>query len=205
MYITYGESKLMNEQTITKATGNIADYSFPVWARLLHAGMAIFGIAAYLSAELAEHAEGDSTGYLIHAYLGLSLMSVLAIRFMDGYGSRGVMGFRGWFPFSRSQFQLAVEDVGQLLQFKMPHRLAHQGITGVVQAAGLLIFMWMAITGTGIYFLGAADSGFGEILEELHEVGEALVPLYLLLHIGSVFLHSLAGTPVWQKMWKFGK
>ena len=195
----------MNDETINIATGNIADYSFPVWARLLHAGMAIFGIAAYLTAELAEHAEGDSIGYLIHAYIGLSLMSVLAIRFMAGYGSRGVMRFKGWFPFSRSQFGLAVEDVGQLLQLNMPHRSAHQGITGVVQAAGLLIFMWMAITGTGIYFLGAAASGFGEVLEELHEVGESLVPLYLLLHIGSVFLHSMAGTPVWQKMWKFAK
>jgi cytochrome b561 len=195
----------MNERTINGAIGNIADYSFPVWARLLHTGMAVFGIAAYLTAELAEHAESDSTGYLIHAYLGLSLMSVLTIRFMTGYGSHGVMGFKGWFPFSRSQFQPAVEDVGQLLQLKMPHRSAHQGITGVVQAAGLLIFMWMAITGTGIYLLGGAESGFGEILEELHEVGEGLVPLYLLLHVGSVFLHSMAGTPVWQKMWKFGK
>jgi cytochrome b561 len=195
----------MNDETINKTIGNTVDYSFPVWARLLHAGIAIFGVAAYLSAELAEHAEGDSTGYLIHAYLGLSLMSVLAIRHMAGYGSRGVMGFKGWFPFSRRQFRLAVEDVGQLLQLKLPYRSAHQGITGVVQAAGLLIFMWMAMTGTGIYFLGGAASGYGEILEELHEVGEGLVPLYLLLHVGSVLLHSMAGTPVWQKMWKFAK
>ena len=180
---------------------NDHDYQFPLWAKLLHAGMAVFGITAYLTAELAEHADTASTGYLVHAYLGLSLMSVIAIRFMAGYSSSGIMRFRGWFPFSREQFRLALEDTGQLLQLKMPHRSAHEGISGVVQAAGLIIFAWMAVTGTGMYFLGGA----GEILEELHEVGEGLVPLYLLLHVGSVFLHSFAGTPVWQKMWKFGK
>jgi cytochrome b561 len=42
-----------------------------------------------------------------------------------------------------------------------------------------------------------------EIIEELHEVGEALIPLYLALHVGSVLVHSLAGRPIWQRMWKF--
>ena len=41
-------------------------------------------------------------------------------------------------------------------------------------------------------------------LVKLHEVGELLLLLYLVLHVGSVVLHSLLGSPIWQRMWKFG-
>jgi ABC-type uncharacterized transport system YnjBCD permease subunit len=51
---------------------------------------------------------------------------------------------------------------------------------------------------------GGPESELFEIIEELHEVGEVLIPVYLALHVGSVVVHSLAGHPIWQRMWKFG-
>jgi cytochrome b561 len=180
-------------------------YTFPNWARLLHAGMAIFGIAAYLTAELAEDTASTSTGYLLHAYLGLSLLAVILIRTLTGMTAGGVMNFKGWFPFSREQFWLAVEDIRNLVQMRIPERSVHQGLAALVQSAGLIIFLWMGVTGAGLFVLNGSESELAEALEELHEVGEDLIPIYLFLHIGAVVLHTLAGKPVWQKMWKFGK
>lgn len=80
----------------------------------------------------------------------------------------------------------------------------HEGLAGLVQTAGLLVFGWMAITGSGLFIM-ANDSGseLMELVEELHEIGEGIIPLYLLVHVGAVFAHSLVGKPVWQRMWRF--
>ncbi len=59
------------------------DYSYPLYAKILHFGMAGFGIAAFLTGELAE--EGSNTlGYLLHAYLGLSLATFMMLRLNTG-------------------------------------------------------------------------------------------------------------------------
>ena len=42
-----------------------------------------------------------------------------------------------------------------------------------------------------------------EAVEEVHEIGEALIPLYLTFHVGSVIVHSMAGNPIWKRMWQF--
>ena len=99
-----------------------------------------------------------------------------------------------------------MEDLRGLLTLKFNKRGPHQGIAGLVQAVGLLIFAWMAVTGSGIYLLGGnAESALFEVVEEAHEVGEGLVPLYLVLHVGAVILHTLVRKPVWQHMFKFGR
>lgn len=80
----------------------------------------------------------------------------------------------------------------------------HEGIAGLVQAVGLLAFGWMAITGTGLFiFGGELESDLIELVEELHEIGEGIIPLYLALHVGAVLAHSIAGKPVWKRMWAF--
>jgi hypothetical protein len=62
----------------------------------------------------------------------------------------------------------------------------------------------MGMTGTVLFFLdNTVSGGWLELVEELHEVGEVMIPVYLALHIGSVLLHSLSGRPIWQRMWKF--
>jgi len=179
------------------------DYAYPLYAKLMHAGMALFGVTAFLTAELAEHGS-DSPGYYIHAYLGLSLALFIVLRLITGIGPSGSMRFSGWSPFSVKQWRLALKDIRSLGRLQVPARGMHEGLSGLTQAFGLMLFGWMGLTGTAIFMLdGGSGRRLFEVMEELHEVGEALIPLYLAFHVGSVIVHSLAGKPIWQRMWKF--
>ena len=77
----------------------IPDYSYPWYAKLLHLGMAGFGIAAFLTGEFAEDGS-NSVGYLIHAYLGLSLATFVLLRVLSGVIGSGPLRFSEWSPFS---------------------------------------------------------------------------------------------------------
>ena len=177
------------------------NYSLP--AKLIHLGVAGFGITAYLTAELAEGGT-QSSGYLLHAYLGLSLAAMMLLRLGAGSGRSPSLGFRNWHLFSRAQWRMVFEDLRSLVTFKVSDRGRHEGLAGLVQALGLLVFAWMAVTGTGLYLLGGGvETTLFEAVEEAHEVGEGLIPLYLLLHIGAVFLHTIIRQPVWQRMFRF--
>ena len=181
---------------------NKQEYTYPAYARLIHAGLALFGIAAFLTGELAEDG-ADSSAYYIHAYLGLSLAACILLRAIVGLAGPAAMRFSSWSPLSRRQWQLASEDVHSLMRLQVPERGMHQGLAGITQAFGLILFGWMGMTGAVLYFLGGGNALF-EVVEELHEVGEALIALYLAVHVGSVVAHSLAGKPIWQRMWKIG-
>jgi len=181
------------------------DYTYPLTARLLHMGMAVLGIAAYLTAEGAEDGY-ESTAYLLHAWLGLSLAGFLAARLICGFAGPETLRFSGWSPLSGKQWRLALADLGCLIRFRVPQRGLHEGLAGITQALGILLFAWMGFTGTWMYLLGGGpESDLFEAIEEAHEVGETLIPLYLLLHVGSVVVHSLAGHPIWQRMWSLRK
>jgi cytochrome b561 len=179
------------------------DYSYPWYAKLLHLGMAAFGIAAYVTGELAEDGY-NSLGYLFHAYLGLSLATFVLMRVLRGLVGPGPLRFSDWSPLSRRQWTIALQDLGNLVRFRVPERGMHEGLAGLTQAFGIAIFAWMGATGIGLFLLGGGpETELFEVAEEYHEVGEALIPLYLALHVGSVFVHSLAGNPIWRKMWTF--
>lgn len=181
------------------------DYTYPGYAKIIHAGMAIFGITAFLTGEIAENGTG-STGYYIHTYLGLSLAVFVLVRLYAGISGSGPMRFYGWSPFSSNQWKLTLEDVQSLIQLKVPERGMHEGLSGITQAFGLMLFGWMGLTGIGLFILGdGVEDSLFELIEELHEVGEALIPLYLALHVGSVLVHSMAGKPIWDRMWRFRK
>ncbi len=181
------------------------DYSYPWYAKVLHLGMAGFGIAAFLTGELAEGGS-NSLGYLLHAYLGLSLMTFVLLRVLRGVAGPGPLHFSGWSPLSRRQWTMALHDLGSLARFHIPERGMHDGLAGLTQAFGIAIFAWMGATGTGLFLLRSGlENELFEVVEEFHEVGEALIPLYLALHVGSVLLHSLAGNPRWRKMWTFSE
>ena len=181
----------------------IQDYSYPWYAKLLHMGMAGFGIAAFLTGEFAEDGS-NSLGYLLHAYLGLSLATFVLLRFLRGVVGSGPLLFSDWSPLSRRQWRLALEDLRSLIRFQVPERGMHEGIAGLTQAFGIAVFAWMGATGSGLFLLGGGpESELFEVVEEIHEVGEALIPLYLTLHVGSVLLHSLAGHSIWRRMWTF--
>jgi cytochrome b561 len=179
------------------------DYTFPLSAKILHGGMAIFGITAFLTGELAEDGLG-STGYYLHAYLGLSLTAFILLRILHGFAGSGPMRFSAWSPFSSRQWSLALQDARSLIRLRVPERGMHEGLAGLTQLFGIILFCWMGVSGTGLFLLGdGPEVSLFEIVEELHEVGESLIPLYLVLHVGSVLVHSMAGKPIWQRMWKF--
>ncbi|MGI9227801.1 MAG: cytochrome b/b6 domain-containing protein [Gammaproteobacteria bacterium] len=170
----------------------------PVWIKWIHLGLAVFGILAYLTGELAEHS--NSFGYLLHAYLGLTLLFVLLCRFFYGFwGQRGYR-FSNWFPYKKSYLATLKEDINDLIRLKFPKRQDHRGFAGLVQAFGLVIFAWMAVTGTIMFVTNVTDDS---ILSELHEVGEGLIPLFLGLHLGAVALHMLSGHNLVSRMIPF--
>jgi cytochrome b len=180
------------------------DYTYPLYAKILHFGMAGFGIVAFLTGELAEDGS-NSLGYLLHAYLGLSLAVFVLLRLLRGLIGSGPLRFSDWSPISRHQWKSALQDIRDLLRFRVPERGMHEGLAGLTQAFGIAIFGWMGATGTGLFLLGGGPEGeLFEVVEEIHEVGETLIPLYLALHVGSVLMHSLAGNPIWRRMWTFG-
>jgi cytochrome b len=184
---------------------NTTNYSYTIPARIIHMGLAFFGIFAYLTAEGAEHSD-SGFGYQLHAYLGLTLMAIIILRVFRGYSGPAEMRFSSWSPFNKSQWTVAIADMKNLLQIKIPDRGMHEGLAGLVQAFGLIIFAWMGATGTALYFID--ESSFEtlyEIFEETHEVGESLIPLFLVLHVGAVVAHTLAGKSNWKKMWSFSK
>lgn len=184
---------------------NASNYSYSILDKIIHIGLAIFGITAYLTAEGAEHSDGGF-GYQLHAYLGLALMAIILLRIFRGYTGSADMRFSSWSPFSKSQWARAIKDAKNLVLLKMPERGMHEGLAGLLQAFGLVIFAWMGATGTVLYFIDESMNGMlYEIFEEAHEVGESLIPLFLILHVGAVIAHTLTGYPVWKRMWSFNK
>ncbi len=195
---------LLNEHIVCEEENvmTVQDYSYPWYAKVLHMGMAGFGITAFLTGEFAEDG-ADTLGYLLHAYLGLSLAAFVLIRVLWGLIGVGPLRFSDWSPLSRDQWTTALQDLRSLVSFHVPERGMHEGIAGLTQVFGIAIFAWMGATGTGLFLLGGdPESNLFEVVEEIHEIGEALIPLYLALHVGSVVLHSLAGNPIWRRMWK---
>lgn len=182
---------------------NDEKYTYPAYVRIIHLGLALFGITAFLTGELAEDG-GASIGYLLHSYLGLSLACMMFLRILVGFTSTKALSFKGRAPFSKQQWVFALEDFRTLLKLKIPERPMHQGLAGMTQVFGLLIFFWMSLTGTLLFMLGSGvDSGLFEFVEEVHEVGESLIPFFLVLHIGAVVLHTLCGKPIWKKMFNY--
>ncbi len=178
-------------------------YEYPTYAKLIHLGLAVFGIAAYLTSELADD-DITAIGYLLHSYLGLSVAAIIILRLVVGVVPQGTLSFKGWSPCSIKQWQLSLDDFRSLLSLKVPERERHQGLSGMTQAFGLFMFTWMSLTGVALFMLGSGtESKAFEFIEEVHEVGETLIPLYLFLHVGAVALHMLCGKPIWKKMFKF--
>jgi len=181
------------------------NYRYSLPAKIIHMGLAIFGIISYLTAEGAEHSD-VGFGYQLHAYLGLTLMTFIIIRVLHTYNGTAEMRSSSWSLFSKSQCTKTIDDVKNLLQLEIPERGMHEGLAGLVQAFGLITFAWMGVTGTALYFINESINGtLYEIFEESHEVGESLIPLFLLLHVGAVVVHTLSGKPNWKRMWSFNK
>jgi cytochrome b561 len=84
-------------------------YTYSTYAKVIHLGLAFFGVAAFLTCEPEEDG-GDSLGYLLHSYLGLSLASMILIRILIGFTSSQILSFNDWSTFSKQQWKFALED-----------------------------------------------------------------------------------------------
>jgi cytochrome b561 len=72
----------------------------------------------------------------------------------------------------------------------------------MVQAFGLAVFAWMALTGSLMaLFLtpGRKAGGLVHAVKEMHESGLWFVVAFLAVHAGAVLLHALSGDHRWRK------
>jgi len=106
-------------------------------------------------------------------------------------------------PWTRSRFKLVIEDVRSLLRFRVPDHPTHVGLSGLLQALGLLLFLWLGVSGSSNAIAitpGVKLTGWLRVIKHWHQIGNVLVPAYSILHVGGTVAHSLAGKQVWKKM-----
>ncbi|MDH3286905.1 MAG: cytochrome b/b6 domain-containing protein [Betaproteobacteria bacterium] len=175
-----------------------------VVTRLLHLALVVFGLAAWLTGDLADGYErGVSLGFAIHSWLGIGASAAVGLRLAWGIVGPRSARFSSWLPVTRDRLRLVVEDLHTLLRFRIPERAPHQGLAGVVQSIGLLIFAWVSATGSVLFFTlepGVRPGPWLDFVKELHEVGETLIPAFLAVHVGATIAHALAGDRGWRIM-----
>lgn len=179
-------------------------YDIDIVTRVLHLALAVFGVAAWLSGDLSDYEEGSaSLGFILHSWLGIAASSALGLRIVWGVIGPSGARFSSWVPVTRERWRLVLEDLGWLLRLRIPERPAHQGLAGVVQSFGLIVFAWSAVTGSVLFFSlepGVRPGAWLDLLKELHEAGETLIPAFLAIHVAATVVHALAGDVRWRRM-----
>ena len=175
-----------------------------VFSRVIHLGILVPGLSAWLTGELAgDFEKAKHLGFTVHKWLGITLAVFVCLRLIYGLLGPRTYRFAQWLPYTKDRLKAAWEDVLGLLRFRLPDRPTHIGLAGLVQAFGLALFVWMALTGTLMFFYlvpGQKARGVMHFIEEIHEIGESLIPIFLILHVGAVILHALFGRQLWRPM-----
>ena len=175
-----------------------------VVTRFLHLALVVLGLAAWLTGDLAgDYERGASLGFSVHRWLGIGAAVAVGLRLVWGVVGPRSARFASWLPVTRDRLRLVVEDLQALLRFRIPERAAHEGLAGVVQAIGLLIFAWVAATGSVLFYAlepGLRPGPVLDFVEELHKVGETLIPAYLAVHVGATLVHALTGDRRWRSV-----
>ena len=176
--------------------------------RLIHLALALLAIAALLSGQFAgDYRRAIHTGFDVHRWIGLSMALALGARFVWGFIGPKQVRFASWVPLTRERLALCIEDLRELLHFRLPVRESHEGLSGLVQAIGLVAFAWLAITGAILFVWlepGIRAGGWLRAVKELHEGGQVVAIAYVAIHAGAVLLHSLTGHPVLRRMLPWG-
>ena len=174
------------------------------FVRFLHLGILTCGLLAYLTSDWAgDYEHVKHLGFNVHKWLGMGLAFFIALRLFYGLVGPANVRFKHWVPYNKAGLILVWEDIVTLLKFHLPYRQSHQGLAGLVQSFGLLIFSWLAFTGSLMFFYlqpGQKTAGVLHFIKELHEIGESVIPIFLALHVGAVLLHALTGRHLWRKM-----
>jgi cytochrome b len=171
--------------------------------RFIHLGLAVFGLLALLTGLLAgDYKRAHHLAFSVHKWLGLSLSFFMAWRLWQGFYGPQEARFNQWLPYTPQRLKLAGEDCLSLLRLRLPERSARQGLAGVVQAFGLAVFAYMALTGSLMaLFLtpGRKAGGLVHAIKEMHELGLGLIVAFLAVHGGAVLLHALTGDHRWRR------
>lgn len=177
---------------------------FDNFTKILHFGLAAFAILAWATGDIADdYKKTVSLGFYIHGVIGTGAGFFIAIRILYGIVGPRSVRFMTWVPFTKERIDYALADLKGLLAFKLPERQPRQGIAALVEVSGLLILLFLAITGVMLFFIiepGHKTYGFIHFVKELHESGEILLPFFLSIHAGAVILHAMAGNHLWKKM-----
>jgi cytochrome b len=188
------------EQTVNLGKSEELD-SFTIF---LHFGLMGFGVLAWLTGELAYDYKGmQHLAFKVHKMLGLGVALFIAARLYHGFRGPKTARFAAWVPYTTERLRLAFEDILGLIKLKLPDRPPHQGLAGIWETFGLAVFTWMSITGLYMFLFltpGVKTPGFMHVIKELHEVGEDLIPIFLVVHVAAVVVHALAGDHRWRKM-----
>ncbi|MGQ9688274.1 MAG: cytochrome b/b6 domain-containing protein [Desulfobaccales bacterium] len=170
----------------------------------LHFGLMLFGVFAWLTGDWAgDYKKLQPLGFTIHKMVGLGVALIIAARLYHGFGGPKPARFATWVPYSRERLRLVLEDILGLIKLKLPDRPPHQGLAGLWETFGLAVFTWMAGTGLSMFLFltpGQKPRGFVHVIKELHELGEMLIPVFLVVHVAAVIVHALAGDHRWRKM-----
>src|SRR5690349_12467488 len=97
--------------------------------RVLHLGLALFGLAACWSGEDAnDFAKPEHGGYTLHLWLGIGMAVFVTLRL--GWGLAGPAGarFANWMPWNAARFKLVTDDLRGLLKLRLPERESHEGV-----------------------------------------------------------------------------
>lgn len=173
--------------------------------RVLHLGLVVFGVWAWWIAEDAhDYHHPDHSGYLLHMYVGLAFSAFLLLRLLYGFFGPRASRFSAWVPYTRERLGLVGADLRSLARFKMPDPVPHQGLNGLVQSLGLLLFTWQGASGALMAIMivpgERAHGWLHELMEIHHDWAGIWIPAYLVLHIGAAVLHALTGRHIWKKM-----
>jgi cytochrome b len=185
-----------------------AGFRYDAGTRLIHLLLAIFVIAALASGEFAgDYRRAVHTGFDIHRWTGIAAALALALRLVWGIAGPAAVRFVRWLPVTLSRLRVCAQDLAGLARLRLPVHEGHAGLSALVQALGLAVFAWMAVTGSILWFNltpGARAVGWLHTVKELHEGGEPLAIAYLVAHVGAVLVHSAAGHPVWRRIALWG-
>ncbi|OGP71904.1 MAG: hypothetical protein A2Z73_05290 [Deltaproteobacteria bacterium RBG_13_60_28] len=175
---------------------------FPTLA--LHAGITIFGLVAWMTGDWAgDYKRLSHPGFSLHRGLGICLALFILARLLYGvlgpeqvrWGRLIPLDFRAWLA-------SVVEDLQSLLKLELPDRPRFWGLKGAVQLFGLLVFSWLALTGSLLFtFLepGRKAHGLLHVIKEMHEIGGTLIPIFLALHLTGVLLDAIWGRKKWRR------
>ena len=175
-----------------------------ITSRIIHLGIMVFALSAYLTGDMADdYKKVEYLGFTIHKWLGMAVAFFVLFRIIYGIVGPQKVRILKWLPYTKERLKEAGEALTAALSFKRPSAPAHLAVSGAVKTMGLLLFTWMATTGTVMFFFvepGSRVGGLLHFVKEVHEVGETLIPVYLVIHIGAAVIHALYGQDFWRKM-----